>query len=266
MPNGITMGDALQPDPPRIMSMRIHAICLALNEGPLIGTQLRTLYPFCSGISILTQYDRDWYGRRVRPDGTLDIVANFPDPEGKIHLVLRRFPDEAAARNHEMLAIAAHPAARVQSHGRDLADIRAFHSPPDYFLIVDADEIYDEATFPRIIDYLSLRRPRGMRVVGQNYIGTWNRRVPMREIPFVHFGFLRPGVLFCNRRWVSWNESRLQKALRILRVPDFSGRVFGFVTCPPEVGVSTTGAGWETGSDSRRRSGSRRIRATWPQP
>lgn len=217
--------------------MRIHAICLALNEEPLIGAQLRTLYPFCSGISVLTQYDRDWYGKPVKPDRTLEVVANFKDPEGKVHLVLRRFPDEAAARNHEMLAMATRPADIVESHGSDIADIRAFHSPPDYYLIVDADEIYDEATLPRILDFLRRHRPRGLRVVGYNYIGTWNRRVPMSVIPFVHFGFLRPGVLFRNRRWVSWNETRIQKAFRILRMPDFSGRIFGFLTCPPQVGV-----------------------------
>lgn len=218
-------------------ALRVHAICLALNEEPFIGLQLRTLYSFCSGISVLTQYDRDWYGNPVAPDRTLQIVADFPDPEGKIHLVLRRFPDEAAARNHEMLAIACHRAANVQPHGRKLADIRAFHSPPDYFLIVDADEIYDVETLPRILDHLARRRPRGLRVMGHNYVGSWNRRVPASAVSFVHFGFLRPGVLFCNRRWVSWNESRLQKACRMLRLPDFSGRIFGFETCPAEVGV-----------------------------
>src|SRR3984893_10884795 len=97
--------------------MRIHAIVLALNEEVFIENQLRTLYPFCSGISVLTQYDRDWYGRRVVPDRTLELVANFPDPEGKIHLVLRRWRDQPAALNCEIGALSSRAAKGVPSHG-----------------------------------------------------------------------------------------------------------------------------------------------------
>ena len=45
----------------------------------LIENQLRTLYPFCSGISVLTQYDRDWYGNTIEPDRTADLVLKFPE-------------------------------------------------------------------------------------------------------------------------------------------------------------------------------------------
>src|SRR6266513_4050250 len=105
------------------MPLRIHAIVLALNEEVFIENQLRTLYPFCSGISVLTQYDRDWYGNAVKPDRSAELVLNFPDPEGKIHLVVRRFPDEAAARNAEMLALSASPDRRVMSHGSPMSRI-----------------------------------------------------------------------------------------------------------------------------------------------
>ena len=37
------------------MTLRLHAIIMALNEEIFIENQLRTLYSFCSGISILTQ-------------------------------------------------------------------------------------------------------------------------------------------------------------------------------------------------------------------
>jgi hypothetical protein len=218
------------------MSLRIHAIILALNEEPFIENQLRTLYPFCSGISVITQYDRDWYGRPVRPDRTVELVLGFPDPVGKIHLIVRRFPDEAAARNAEMGAALTQPDRRVMSHGSPLDKIRDFHAEPDYFWIVDADEFYDVGTVPAIIARLGARRPRGMRVHGLNYLATWNRRVPAVQMPFCHFGFIRSGVLFECRRTVSWDESRLAKLLRILRLPDFSARVFGFETCPWEVG------------------------------
>jgi len=216
--------------------VRIHAIILALNEEFFIENQLRTLYPFCSGISVLTQYDRDWYGKEIQPDRTAELVINFPDPEGKIHFVVRRFPDEAAARNFEMLALMGRPDRGIMSHGSSLERVHEFHAIPDYFLIVDSDELYDPESLPKIIEYLTEKKPRGMRVHGFNYIRTWNRRVPSDVVQFCHFGFVRPGVLFKMRRTVSWNESRLKKLLGSLHLPDFSSRLWGFIECPWSVG------------------------------
>ncbi len=238
------------------MKLKVHAIVLALNEENFITNQLRMLYPFCSGISVVTQYDRDWYGRPVKPDGTLDLVANFHDPEGKIHLIVRRFPDEAAARNSEMLALTSHPARGVMSHGAPTRRIREFHDSPDYFLIADADEFYDPATFPKVLGYLAERRPRGMRVHGFNYVKSWNQRVPMEVVRFCHFGFLRPGSLFKMRRTVTWNESRFAKLLQSLNLPDFSARLWGFIECPPEVGVFHHGC-WLGGVERLREKSSK---------
>lgn len=216
---------------------RLHAIILALNEEIFIKAQLDTIYPFCSAISVITQYDRDWYGKKIIPDNTANIVLNYPDPEGKINLVVRRLPDEAAARNMEMLSFNKKSFKDVQSHGRSLEDIKAFHSEPDYYWIIDADEIYDSATIPGIIDHLYKKKPRGMRVTGYNYLRTWNRRVPRKTVDFTHFGFIKPGLLFEQRRVVSWNESRLSKLLKTLRLPDRSSGFFGFITCPETTGV-----------------------------
>jgi hypothetical protein len=219
------------------MSLRIHAIVLALNEEVFITNQLNTLYPFCSGISVLTQYDRDWYGKRVVPDRTAELVMNHPDPDGKVHFVLRRSPDETAARNAEMLAIAARPDRGIMSHGNPKKRIREFYRESDYFFIVDADEFYDPATLPAILEYLERKRPNGMRVNGYNYIGNWNKRVPREVVRFCHFGFLRPGILFEMRRTVTWNESRLSKLFNTLHLPDVSARLWGFIECPLEIGV-----------------------------
>ena len=222
------------------MSLRIHAICLALNEEPFITELLKSLYPFCSGISVLSQYDRDWYGVSIKPDTTVQRVPSFPDPDGKIHLVVRRWRDEAAARNNEMLALSSRcvrGVRNIMTHGVPKQEVLQFHEEPDYFLIVDADEIYDVDTIGNILEYLRRKRPRGMRVLGYNYVRTWNRRVPPETIRFRQFGFIKPGILFCMRRTVSWNENRLSKLLPILRLPDFSARIWGFIDCPPEVGV-----------------------------
>ncbi len=216
---------------------RIHAIILALNEEVFIKAQLDTIYPFCSAISVITQYDRDWYGKPVVADKTVDLVLKYPDPLGKINLVMRRLPDEAAARNMEMLSFNKKSYQHTQSHGRTDKDISEFHNPPDYFWIIDADEIYDVATIPVLLTYLYAKKPAGMRITGYNYLRTWNQRVPRETVDFTHFGFIRPGILFEQRRVVNWNESRLSRLFRILRLPDVSSKLYGFTTCPETVAV-----------------------------
>ena len=238
------------------MSLRIHAIVLALNEEVFIANQLAALYPLCTGISVLTQYDRDWYGKRVTPDATAQRVMNYPDPDGKIHLVVRRFPDQAAALNCEMAALSSQPARGVIGHGAAPEAIRRFHETPDYFWIVDADEFYDPATVPAMLALLARERPRGMRVHAYNYLGTWNRRVPMEAVPFCQFGFVRPGVRFTTIRQVSWNESRLSKLLGILHLPDFSARAFGFIECPKDVAIFHHGC-WLGGYERLRAKGAK---------
>jgi len=243
------------------MSLRVHAIVLALNEEPFIGNQLNALYPFCSGISVLTQYDRDWYGKCVMPDATAQLVLSHADPDGKIHFVVRRFPDQAAALNNEMAALSSNAARGVIGHGSAPGTIRRFYETPDYFWIVDADEFHDPATVPAMLEFLARQKPRGMRVHAYNYLGTWNRRVPMEAVPFCQFGFVRPGVRFTTIRQVSWNESRLSKLLGILHLPDVSARVFGFIECPPEVAIFHHGC-W-LGDHERLRAKGRKSAHTW---
>ena len=218
-------------------ALRIHAIILALNEETFIKPQLDTIYRFCNKISIISQYDRDWYSKTVTPDTTINKVLTYPDPEGKINLVIRRLPDEAAARNMEMLSFNKKTFRNIKSHGNSLEVISSFHKPPDYFWIIDADEIYDLNSIPAILSYLQNRKPRGMRVTGYNYVRTWNKRVPRSVVDFTHFGFIKPGILFEQRRIVSWNESRISKLLKTLRLPDFSSRIYDFITCPENIGV-----------------------------
>jgi hypothetical protein len=218
--------------------LRIHAIVIALNEEDFIEENLRVLYPNCSGISVVTQYDRDYYGNIIKPDSTAQKVLSFPDPEKKIHLVVRRYNDETASRNHEMKSLLVDASKGIQSHGVPINEIRAFHKAPDYFLIVDADEIYDAATFPSIIEYLAVKKPRGMRVSAFEYGWTWNRRVPKEVYVHHHFGFIKAGILFIQRRVVSWNEMRLRSLLQKFKLnPNFASTAFGFIDCPWQVGI-----------------------------
>jgi hypothetical protein len=231
------------------MTLRIHAICLALNEEPFINETLKSLYPFCSGISVISQYDRDWYRKPIAPDSTASMVLDFPDPEGKIHFVVRRHQDEAAARNQEMLSLIDNFTKGIVPFSRSKEEILEVYKTPDYFLIVDADEIYDTSTLGNIINYLETHRPRGMRVLGYNYVWSWNKRVPSEVVHFQHFGFIRPGVLFKENRIVSFNERRLNKLCAMMKLPTLGSALYGFIDCPPEVGVFHHGC-W-LGDDQR---------------
>jgi hypothetical protein len=216
----------------------VHVILIALNEEDFIREAIRPLYPHVSGISVITQYDRDYYGKRVEPDATAAAVLDYPDPRGKIHLVVRRYNDETASRNHEMSSLCLQPQKGTLPHGVDRAEIDAFHRRPDYFWIVDADEIYDEATVPAILAHLADKSPRGMRVSAWEYGHSWHYRVPADVYLHHHFGFVRHDVRFESRRAVTFNEHRLKKALRMGHLPEHWGtRAFGFIDCPREVGM-----------------------------
>ena len=224
-------------------ALKIHAICIALNEEDFIAEFLKSMYPFCSGISIITQYDRDYYGKKVIPDNTVKYALDFPDPEGKIHLVSRKYNDETTSRNHEMMSILCDGSKGVRPHGLPQQEIKKFFEPPDYFLIVDADEIYDVETFPFIIEYLAKKKPKAMRVSAYEYGFNWNRRVP--EDVYIHqvFGFIKAGVMFEERRVITWNEHRLKKILSFLNLNEkLVYKILGYISCPKEIGMFHHGA------------------------
>src|SRR4051794_31458039 len=118
------------------------------------------MYPFCSGISVITQYDRDYYGKKVVPDNTVRYALDFPDPQDKVHVIARRYNDETASRNHEMMSILCDASRGIKPHGVSIEKVKQFFEPPDYFLVVDADEIYDAETFPAIVQYLKEKKPK----------------------------------------------------------------------------------------------------------
>jgi hypothetical protein len=217
--------------------LKIHAIIIALNEEDFIIETIKPLYNYCSGISVVTQYDRDYYSKKVIPDSTVYNVLNYPDPEGKIHLVVRRYNDETASRNHEMAAILSNASKGILSHGVPIEHVQAFHSAPDYFLICDADEIYDIETLPHIIDYLQYKKPRGMRISGYNYFLNWNRREAKDKYVHKHFGFVKAGIFFEQRRVLDWNESRFNHFFEKISLNNIGSKLFNFIDCPWEVGM-----------------------------
>ncbi len=223
--------------------MKIHAICIALNEEDFIVELLKSMYPFCSGISIITQYDRDYYGKMVIPDNTVKYALDFPDPEGKVSVIARRYNDETASRNHEMMSVLSNGAKGIKPHGVPLDQVKRFFEPPDYFLIVDADEIYDIETFPAIAEYLAVKKPSAMRVSAYEYGFNWNLRVPPKNWMHHQFGFVKAGMMFEERRVLTWNEHRIKKLLSFLHLnKNLSNNILGYVDCPTEIGVFHHGA------------------------
>ncbi len=168
---------------------------------------------------------------------------DFPDPEGKIHVVIRKYNDETASRNHEMLSIMSDGSKGIHPHATSFKNVKKFFEPPDYFLIADPDEIYDVETFPVITEYVAKKNPKAMRVSAYEYGVNWNRRVP--EDVYMHhvFGFVKAGVIFEERRVITWNEHRLRKLLLFLKLNlSFANNILGYINCPKEVGIFHHGA------------------------
>jgi len=146
---------------------------------------LKSVYPFANEIVFVTQHDRNFYNETVLPaDQTAQCILDFPDPENKIKLGMRRFfsPDasvtQAEMRNWGMYTL-----------GGDC----------DYWWVVDTDEIYAAADVKRLMDWLKNKRPYGARIPVWHYFKSWNYRV----LPFDSKGqiaILRQGQRCRKRR------------------------------------------------------------------
>ncbi len=135
--------------------LRVHAIYAVLDEVPLFRASVASVYPFVSGITVITAHDRDWMGEQREASSLVATILDREiDPERKIDLIVTSEINEARARNRAMDYAA--PRDRsvrvVRQHDHDPG-----FTPPDYFLIIDADEIYEATDLQRLID---VRRAR----------------------------------------------------------------------------------------------------------
>lgn len=100
--------------------LRVHAIIIALNEEPFIANTIAPLYEQCSGISVISQYDRNYYGDRVLPDGTINNVLNHPDPEGGLVRCRERLVSRANNHSEKLdYCFTAEQAIKLQSQQAD---------------------------------------------------------------------------------------------------------------------------------------------------
>ncbi|MBL0056503.1 MAG: hypothetical protein IPP31_09965 [Chitinophagaceae bacterium] len=58
-----------------------------------------------------------------------------------------------------------------------------------------------------------------MRVSGYNYFLNWNRREAREKYVHHHFGFVKAGLFFQQRRVLNWNESRLNNLFSKIGMP-----------------------------------------------
>jgi hypothetical protein len=155
--------------------LRLHAIYAVLDETALFRASVTSIYPHVEGITVITTYDRDWEGRRRDASPLVPLVLGRDlDPDRKIELVIANETNEARARNRAMdLAAPRRASIRVRrQHQHDDAYV-----VPDYFLIIDSDEIYEAGTLDRLKDHVAQQRRPLYRVACRRYFKRWNYRI-----------------------------------------------------------------------------------------
>lgn len=170
-----------------------HAIYVVLNDLDFFEASLRSVYPHITGATVVTSYDRDRFGRTVRPDETVRrLLARELDPERKVNVLVAVDGSEASLRNRAMSFALPPPRARRVA-GVDVAASATSAPPPDWFWIIDADEIYDEDDIVRLKAFVQERPARAYHLHAYNYFRSWNWRIQQWGN---HVVLLRPGEWF----------------------------------------------------------------------
>lgn len=155
--------------------MKLHAIYVVLGDSEFLGPSVRSVYQHVDGITVVTTYDRDWQGAPRPPDPSVDAVLSRQfDPDRKVDLLVIHETNEARARNRAMDVI---DGRRVSSlvHRQHERDTR--RAPPDYFLIVDADEVWDGESLTKLREWTARHRAPLIRAGAVRYFQRWTYRV-----------------------------------------------------------------------------------------
>jgi len=212
--------------------LRVHAIYAVLDDVPLFAASVASIYPYVSGITVITTHDRDWMGQEREPSALVaTMLSRELDPDRKIDLIVANETNEARTRNRAMdFAAPRRSSIRVRrqsDHDRDLV-------PPDYFLIIDADEIYEGAAFERLVAFVARDRRPLYRVACVRYFKRWNYRIDGLEWTIA---FVRADQRLRHLRLRRRSLPR-RAAARVPGLPSsIAGRLRGFVDIPPDVGL-----------------------------
>lgn len=116
--------------------LRIAVGICAHNEEDYIEYSIRAIYEFADVICISINTGRPWGGAAEPLDSTLNIVRSFPDPMDKIRIITGEWADEIEQRN---------------------ASLDTVRTKADYYMIVDADEIYSPDDLAKIRKFIAWR-------------------------------------------------------------------------------------------------------------
>jgi hypothetical protein len=194
--------------------MRLAAILLVFKDQPFIPACLSAIYPVVDSICVVTQYDRTFKQTAIEPDGTVAAVLSFPDPGNKMRLAMRRDLSGLFGNDNE---------SRLRNLGRSL------DPAADYYLIVDADEIWETALLREAWSEVQRTRHSAYSTPTHHYLGKWNYRVVPKRGPdlsksYHPLVFLRGGFRFIGLRRIDWwtLPARFWEYLRLGRKPKSS--------------------------------------------
>ena len=173
-----------------------HAIYLVLDDVDFLEASLRSVYPHVTGITVVTSHDQDRFGRPVTPDRTVELLLSRAlDPERKIDVIVSSDVSEPALRNRAMSF--AHPerARRraLREHGAPPP-----RPKPDWFWIVDADEVYEPDAVHRLKDFVATNPAKGYFLGASNYFRSWNWRIEQTDR---FLAVVEPGLSFGRLRF-----------------------------------------------------------------
>lgn len=152
-----------------------HAIYVVLNDGEFLPASIRSVYDHITGATVITSYDRDRWDRPVRPDSPIDAVLSRElDPDRKINVIASVEVSESRLRNHAMAyALPPRRGRRIVPSERGLTRI----PDPDYFWIIDADEVYDETSIHGLKAYIAEHPAQTYFLRPMSYFKSWNWQI-----------------------------------------------------------------------------------------
>ncbi|MEO6469633.1 MAG: hypothetical protein ABIP21_11075 [Acidimicrobiia bacterium] len=211
--------------------VQIHAIYSVAGDDEHFAASIASIYKQIDGITVFTGYDRDWSGTPRSSDAVVArLLSRELDPDGRVQVVIDRETNEARSRNRAMDFAA--PSRRSRRVRRQSADDHA-PAQPDFFLIIDADEIYEDGAIDRLREFV-VQSPRKIyRVPARRYFKTWNWRVTGYEwsISLVRADVRLP---YLRRLWVPHWRRAVGRFAPSRRVRELA---LGYLDIPPEVAV-----------------------------
>jgi len=185
--------------------MRLAAIMLLFKEQAFVEASLRAIYPVVDAICCTTRHDRNFSGKDLAPDRTLDVLLRIPDPDNKIKVVIDRGLSQVCGENSE---------ARLRNMAMDL------EPKADYYLIVDSDEVWPGDVLRRCWQHVQQTQWAAYKVSSYTYFRTWNYRIVEPGSGYRPLAFLRRGFYFKHDRQIQWQGSaRWAEYLRKGRKP-----------------------------------------------